>query len=64
MPKVIHYYRKVQYGCEREFIAPSCEADARIIRQLTGSKTISGVIRELIHDLSGGQITFLEVIAP
>lgn len=60
----IKYYRKPQYGVEREFIHPSCEAQGSIIRQLTGQKSIDSRIRELIHDLTGGQIQFEEVIAP
>lgn len=56
--KTIKFYKVSQSGCEREFIHPSNAGDAQIIRQLTGQNTITGVVRELIRDLSGGQISF------
>lgn len=62
--KTIKYYRKNQYGQEREFVAPENEADGKIIQQLTGQKTIDGRIRELIRDLTGSQVTFEQIIAP
>lgn len=64
MKKIIKFYRTRQYGTDREFIHPACEADAGIIRQLTGQRTIDGRIRELIRDLTGGLIAFEEVVAP
>jgi len=64
MKKIIKFYRKVQYGTEREFVHHANAADASIIRQLTGQRTIDGRIRELIRDLTAGCISFEEVIAP
>ncbi|HEV7924442.1 MAG TPA: hypothetical protein VGR14_03760 [Verrucomicrobiae bacterium] len=62
--KIIHFYRKVQFGVEREFVHPDCEPDAKIIRQLTGQKTITPAVRELIRDLTASAVDFLESIAP
>jgi hypothetical protein len=62
--KQIKYYRKAEYGTVREYIHPSCKGDAAIIRQLTGQKTITSVVRELVRDLSNGLISWEEVIAP
>lgn len=38
--------------------------DAGIIAGLTGKKTIDSVVRELIRDLTGGDIRFEEILAP
>lgn len=62
MKKVIQYYRKDVFGVVREYVVD--KGDAGIIQRLTGQKTINGVVRELIRDLSGGNIEFKEVIAP
>lgn len=62
--KVIRYYRKSQYGTEREFIHPTDAGDAQIVRQLTGRATIDSVTRELLRDLTGGYIEFREELAP
>lgn len=62
MVKTISWYRKSQYGCDRDYVVSTQEADAKIIQQLTGQKTIDGRIRELIRDLSGGQIQFQQVL--
>lgn len=62
--KVIKWYRVSQWGVNREFVHPDCSADASIIQQLTGQKTIDGRIRELIRDLTGCKIDFQEVLAP
>ena len=64
MKKLIKFYRKSVYGKTMEFVHPDCEGDAKIILQLTGRLTIDGVVRELIRDLTGGQVTFEEVLAP
>jgi hypothetical protein len=47
-----------------ELVHPDSKADGEIIRQLTGQKELNGVIRELIRDLTGGQIQFVETAAP
>ena len=60
--KTIQFYRKNVYGTSFEYIHNPTEA--QIISQLTGQKTINGVIRELLRDLTGGYIRFEEVIAP
>ena len=62
MAKVIEYYSKEVYGNSLEYVVNKDDAD--IIRQLTGKKTISGVERELIRDLTGSFIEFKEVLPP
>ena len=59
MSKVIEFYSKDVYGNRLEYVIN--KDDAQIIRQLTGKKTISGVERELIRDLTGSFIEFKEV---
>lgn len=61
---VIKWYRLSQFGNVREFVHPSSEGDAKIIRQLTGQKTITGVVRELVRDLTRGAVQWQEVVAP
>ena len=61
---IIKWYRTSQWGQVREFVHPESNADAAIIRQLTGQKTINGVVRELVRDLSRGYISWAEVMAP
>lgn len=60
--KVIKYYIREQYGCAREFIHPDNAGDAKILSQLTGQKTVNSVIRELVRDLTGGQVTFVQTL--
>ena len=62
MNKTIEYYSKEVYGNRLEYVIN--KEDAQIIRQLTGKKTISGVERELIRDLTGSFIEFKEVLPP
>ena len=62
--KTIKYYRQRQYGQEREFVAAEHEADAALIRGLTGQKTVTPRIRELITELTAGAVSFVEIIAP
>ena len=62
MNKTIEYYSKDVYGNRLEYVIN--KDDARIIRQLTGKKTISGIERELIRDLTGSFIEFKEVLPP
>jgi hypothetical protein len=62
MKKVIEFYSKDVYGNRLEYVVN--KADADIIRQLTGKKTISGIERELIRDLTGSLVDFKEVLAP
>ena len=62
MKKVIQYYRKDVFGNTLEYVVD--KGDAQIIQRLTGQKTINGVIRELIRDLTGSRVEFKEVIAP
>ena len=62
MNKTIEYYSKEVYGNRLEYVIN--KEDAQIIRQLTGKKTISGIERELIRDLTGSFIEFKEVLAP
>ena len=60
MKKTILFYSREVYGNALEYVVN--EADANIIRQLTGKKTITGVERELIRDLTGGLVEFKEVL--
>ena len=61
---VIKWYRKRNYGVEHEYIHPESAGDAGIISQLTGKNTITGVIRELVCDLTRGMVKWEEVLAP
>ena len=56
MKKTIQYYTREVYGNRLEYVRDV--PDAKIIQQLTGKKTITGVERELLRDLSGGAIQF------
>ena len=59
MKKIIQYRVREIYGQPLEYIVS--EGDAKIVQQLTGKKTITGIIRELIRDLSGDAIQFERV---
>jgi hypothetical protein len=61
---VIKWYRVSQWGCAREFVHPESAGDAAILLQLTGKRTITGAVRELVRDLSRGAVQWQEVIAP
>lgn len=60
--KNIEYYTKDVYGSRLEYIKD--ENDAKIIQQLTGKKTVTGQVRELIRDLTGGRVSFTLVPQP
>jgi hypothetical protein len=62
MKRNIPYYVKDVYGNRMEYIAS--KSDAAIIQQLTGKKTVDGRVRELIRDLTGGQVNFTLVPQP
>ncbi len=62
MKKIIKFYVREVYGKPLEYVAD--ERDAKLLWQLTGQKTINSVIRELIRDLSNGQIVFEQVLKP
>ena len=62
MKKIIKYYTREVYGQKLEYVLDA--GDAKIIHQLTGKKTINGVARELLRDLSGGMIEFEQCFAP
>lgn len=57
---LIEFYVREVYGTRLEYVKNA--ADARIIQQLTGKKTITSITRELIRDLSRGQIQFVQVL--
>lgn len=57
---LIEFYVREVYGTRLEYAKNA--GDARIIQQLTGKKTITGQTRELIRDLSRGQIEFVQVL--
>ena len=60
--KTIEFYSREVYGNRLEYVVN--KADANIIRKLTGKKTITGIERELIRDLTGSLVDFKEVLAP
>jgi hypothetical protein len=60
--KIIKYFIRENYGCVREYIHPDNAGDAKILMELTGKKTVDPVIRELVRDLTGGQVTFQQVL--
>lgn len=60
--KKIQYYTKNVYGNQLEYVVEP--GDAKIMAQLTGKKTVTGVERELLRDLSGGLIQWEQVIEP
>lgn len=62
--KTIKYYRKSQFGNDREFIHPDNARDGEIIRAIYGLKTIDARTRDLITELTGGTVIFSETIAP
>lgn len=62
--KIIKFYRKNQYGIEREYIHPDFEVEKIQIGKLTRQTTISRQIRDAIEILSSNSIKFEEVIAP
>lgn len=62
--KTILFYRKSQYGQEREFVHPDNQRDAQTISELTGKRTIDSHTRGLIQMLTAGTVIFKEVIAP
>lgn len=64
MAKVIPYYVKHVYGNRQEYVSPSHKGDASILTQLTGRKTLDSCTRELVRDLTEGQVTFEQVLPP
>jgi hypothetical protein len=64
MIKIIKFYRKFQYGQEREFVHPDNNNEAGIIYCLTSKKTIDERTRNFIQGLSDNLIKFEEVFAP
>ena len=59
MKKIIQYRVREVYGQPLEYIVN--EGDAKIIQELTGKKTVTGVVRELLRDLTSGGIQFERV---
>lgn len=64
MPKIIRFYVRETYGVRREYIHPDNKGEASILSALTGQKTVDGRIRELVRDLTGGAISFEQVLPP
>jgi hypothetical protein len=60
--KTIGIYRVTEWGNERLYIED--EAEAKIMRSLTGRKSIDGQTMELIRDLTAGFIRFEMVPTP
>ena len=60
--KTIEFYSREVYGNRLEYVVN--KADANIIQKLTRKKTITGIERELIRDLTGSLVDFKEVLAP
>ena len=59
MKKIIQYRVREVYGQPLEYVVN--EGDAKIIQELTGKKTVTGVMRELLRDLTSGGIEFERV---
>lgn len=59
MKKIIQYRVREVYGQTLEYIVN--EGDAKIIQELTGKKTVTSVVRELLRDLTSGGIEFERV---
>ena len=59
MKKIIQYRVREVYGQSLEYVVK--EGDAKIIQELTGKKTVTGVMRELLRDLTSGGIQFERV---
>lgn len=59
MKKIIQYRVREVYGQSLEYVVN--EGDAKIIQELTGKKTVTGVMRELLRDLTSGGIQFERV---
>jgi len=62
MQKTIQYYVKDVYGNPLEYVVNP--ADAQLIAQLTGKRTINGIVRMVLRDLSNGAIQFEQVLQP
>lgn len=60
--KTIKYYSKNVYGNQLDYIINA--GDAKVMAQLTGKKTVTGVERELVRDLCGGLVQWEQVIEP
>jgi hypothetical protein len=58
--KIIEFYIREVYGNKLGYIKNP--ADAMLVQQLTGKKTIDPRTRELFRDLSGGMIQFQQVM--
>ncbi len=57
---IIEYYTKDVYGNSLDYIKNP--TDKNIISALTGQKTINAKIRNLLHELSRGEIIFKKVL--
>lgn len=60
--KTIKYYSKNIYGNDLDYVFDP--ADAKAISMLTGRKTFTAQHRAAIEGLSGGLVTFEQVIQP
>lgn len=60
--KTIEYYVQSVYGVNRERFKNKSDAD--LFHKLTGRRTLDGVSRELLRDLSGGAVSFKQVFPP
>lgn len=60
--KTIQYYPKNVYGNDLEYVVN--QADASLIQQLTGKKTVTLNVRTTIENLSEGAIKFEKVVQP
>lgn len=61
-PIIIEYFVRESYGRRLEYILDA--GQRKIIQNLTRQQTIDSVIRELIRDLTAGQIIWKEVPKP
>lgn len=57
---IIKYYVQNIYGVKREKFLDKAQEDVFV--KLTGRKTLDSISRELLRDLTGGAISFEQVI--
>ncbi len=63
MPKIIKYYRKSQYGQDREFVHPDNKSDGELVMKITNQKTLTPQIRNWFEAFCP-EVKFQEVVAP
>lgn len=62
--KVIKYFIRRDYGTDREIVHPDSAGDGQNIMRLTGKATLTKDIRQAVFNLTGGLVTFEQVLPP